>query len=360
MSKLTKDKIIELESLRGIAAILVVYAHMPNWHNFFESPIKANAYLMVDFFFVLSGFVIYTNYQNKINNFKDLFKFQFLRFGRLYPVHISIILLYIVFYSIKYFYQTYINMSFLSPVFDGGFMTELVSNIFLLQGFTNNEHIINPPSWSISLEFYTYLIFALVILRNQFKLFYFLTFSLVPCFILYSGKTYGMENLFRCLAGFFMGCLSVMIASKIKGYPRIYLSFLIGIFFVIFLIFKGSAEYDVFVYLISSALIISLAAYPKGKLNEYLKLPAFLWLGKMSYPIYMSHFIFIWIMQVFVEKFLRVSNVDKKYLLSFSKAFAIYLLFYLAVFIVASFLHKYIEEPIRKKTRFFIKNNNEK
>jgi len=56
----TIEKYEELDSIRGIAALLVVFEHIPNWNeSFFNFVIFRNGYLMVELFFVLSGFVIF-------------------------------------------------------------------------------------------------------------------------------------------------------------------------------------------------------------------------------------------------------------------------------------------------------------
>jgi len=53
-----------------------------------------NAYLFVDFFFVLSGFVIAYTYQN-IDSWPAFGKFYKKRFFRLYPLHIIVLLLFL-------------------------------------------------------------------------------------------------------------------------------------------------------------------------------------------------------------------------------------------------------------------------
>jgi peptidoglycan/LPS O-acetylase OafA/YrhL len=57
-----KEKIEELESIRGLAALLVVFFHIPIENSYLDIGIIKNGYLMVDLFFVLSGFVIYNSY----------------------------------------------------------------------------------------------------------------------------------------------------------------------------------------------------------------------------------------------------------------------------------------------------------
>ena len=52
-------KIEELESIRGIAAFLIVFFHLPKWNPILDIGLVNNGYLMVELFFVLSGFVIF-------------------------------------------------------------------------------------------------------------------------------------------------------------------------------------------------------------------------------------------------------------------------------------------------------------
>ena len=66
-----------------------------------DSPIASNAFvdnawLMVDFFFVLSGFVIALNYQGAIRSGASLLEFQYRRFFRLYPLHLVMLLVFLL------------------------------------------------------------------------------------------------------------------------------------------------------------------------------------------------------------------------------------------------------------------------
>ena len=84
MSKESSGKIEELESIRGLAALLVVLFHMPAWNmSLHEMRFIQDSYYMVDLFFVLSGFVMNLNYGDRLHNGRDLARFQFLRLGRL-------------------------------------------------------------------------------------------------------------------------------------------------------------------------------------------------------------------------------------------------------------------------------------
>lgn len=95
-------KVIELESVRGVAALLVFLSHVPNWYGpFHQIAFIRNGGLMVELFFVLSGFVIFSTYGARIATFRDVVRFQFLRFGRLYPVHLTFLLLFVGFEFLK-------------------------------------------------------------------------------------------------------------------------------------------------------------------------------------------------------------------------------------------------------------------
>ena len=84
----TQKKFEELESIRGIAAILVVLLHISETYinEILITTFINNLALMVPVFFVLSGFVIHNAYEKKLSTIKIFFEFQFLRFGRLFPI----------------------------------------------------------------------------------------------------------------------------------------------------------------------------------------------------------------------------------------------------------------------------------
>ena len=74
----------------------IYYMHYKNQLGIIQnSNFIMNGGLVVDFFFVLSGFVISLNYLDKINTKNDLIKFQKKRFLRLYPLHILTLLIFV-------------------------------------------------------------------------------------------------------------------------------------------------------------------------------------------------------------------------------------------------------------------------
>jgi peptidoglycan/LPS O-acetylase OafA/YrhL len=157
-----------LEGWRGICACLVALFHfrdvlrVPVNSDVLSSSVIRHAYLFVDFFFVVSGFVIASRYQDSISSGRTrVADFLKLRLGRLYPLHLFTLLLMMAIY-------TYVGSApdaaialRVAPV-DRRPWSYLV-NIFMLQGLhTTPVPTWNHPSWSVSTEFATYVVYALL------------------------------------------------------------------------------------------------------------------------------------------------------------------------------------------------------
>ncbi len=80
-----------LDGLRGVAAVCVVLLHLTRWPvNFAKVPPYGNwlahSYLAVDFFFLLSGFVIAHAYERRLSEGLPFLDFLRARLVRLYPM----------------------------------------------------------------------------------------------------------------------------------------------------------------------------------------------------------------------------------------------------------------------------------
>ena len=355
----SSTKVEELESIRGLAALLVVFYHIPKWNPLLEIGIINNGYLMVELFFVLSGFVIYNAYSEKIVSTKDLIRFQFLRLGRLYPVHFFFLIVYIFIEVAKYFVQ--LKFEIYSPnsqPFIENNLMALFQQIFLIQaiGPTGNSLTFNGPAWSISVEFFTYLMFGVItLLFHKNKVIFFLILSLIPLLMLGTQSTFGFSKLVGCLAGFFIGCLTANTTEKLSIIIPNYISFFIFMMILIFLQIKTPHEYDLTIYLLASALIASIVLSKKGLLKKFLNLKILTWLGSISYAVYMSHSAVIWVINQFFRVVMKrpeiIINSQSTPQLDKVETFIAWILVVTLVLLLSKFVFYFIEKPMREKSR---------
>jgi peptidoglycan/LPS O-acetylase OafA/YrhL len=356
-----RPKINELESLRGLAALLVIFFHIPKWHPFLDIRIINNAYLMVDLFFVLSGFVIFNAYGNNIKSTRDLVRFQFLRFGRLYPVHLLFLLVFLLIEIAKYVAQTTMGTVIPNsqPFRENGFMA-LFQHIFLLQaiGPTGNHNTFNVPSWSISVEFYTYLVFACVVLlgRDGYRHLIFSIIAITSVVLFASGDTFGFEDVLRGLAGFFIGCLTAAAVKNTTLKVSRAASLLLFLAVIAFLQFKTSRAFDVVIYFLTAGLIGALVLQKNGLLNRFLRFGIFIWLGAVSYSLYMSHSAVEWVANQFFRVVLKVPEViavtgrSIPQLSGFSALLGVSFIVILSL-VVSALVYRYVEKPLRERSR---------
>ena len=80
-----------IDTLRGLGAVIIVLYHSG---KMFAAPtLAAHGYLLVDFFFVLSGFVMTYSYEGRVNGGETFRDFAFSRFARLYPLYLFTLIL---------------------------------------------------------------------------------------------------------------------------------------------------------------------------------------------------------------------------------------------------------------------------
>lgn len=297
-----QDKKLYLESLRGLAALSVALFHY-NIGSFLNVPFIDNSWMMVDFFFVLSGYVIALNYGTKITGFQSLGVYQIKRFARLYPLHIFMLL---AFLGLEFSKLIVIHFWIpqLSPPFQyGNQLSYLVDNIFLLQNFTLDDMSWNYPSWSISAEFYTYLIFGVwVLLFRKFPVVGFLVAAIIiGCSvfqILQNEMKSHEEGYYRCFYAFFLGSF----IHKIESWKTFNLGSVVGFGALLTVIYAVSVagyltDTVLIFYPILFAVLIYILNQTRGSswLLNGLQNKVLVYLGTISYGIYMIHAL-VWVL----------------------------------------------------------------
>ena len=158
-------RFVVLDSWRGICALLVVLMHFDGLWSFFEASFIQNSYLFVDFFFVLSGFVITHGYCDQITRVDDAMQFMVRRFIRLWPLHVALLAVFLMVELAALLLHPWIGDAYGRMPFTGSRDgASFVSNLLLLHAIGIHDEVTwNYPSWSISAEFCTYLIFGLCV-----------------------------------------------------------------------------------------------------------------------------------------------------------------------------------------------------
>lgn len=355
-----------LESLRGLAAILVAIYHSPIIASK-SLPIIANANIFVDFFFILSGFVMSYAYKQKIIaglKFKD---FTLLRIGRLYPLHLFMLLIWVPFIFAKGYVFHFLQIGGNDPFVINSFST-FISNLLLVNSLNIHSHLSwNYPAWSISLEFYTYLIFFffLVLFRRFYRPYYSLIFSLLSYAALYTItedsllRTYDF-GLLRCVGGFFLGVyIQSLTEASAQEFNKLQSNIyeIIIIFATLFLILNISnskiIEFSSFILFGCTVYLFSIQ--DSGIISRFLNLKPMIFLGTISYSIYLTHAIIFTIIDhiwVYLLK-MPVKSVQGTSITYFDTPYGALLnaIILLTVVGFSYFTYSYIEKPWRNKFR---------
>jgi peptidoglycan/LPS O-acetylase OafA/YrhL len=351
----------DLESIRGVAALLVVFFHLPKWNPILDVGVINNSYLMVELFFVLSGFVIFNAYHSKIVSLRDLLRFQFLRFGRLYPVHLLFLFAFVFIECAKYIAEH--KFGLLGPntrAFEINDLQAFAQNLLLVSGLLPTERLtFNGPAWSICVEFYTYLVFALIMLyAGRLRA---LLLTLIPGIALVlmgSGNSHGFEHLLQCLAGFFLGCWTAIFVNQIKFEVPSFVSLATLLTIVVFLQTKSTMAVDLLIYPLSALLIASLVLSSDGLVKRMLNLRQLKQLGAVSYSLYMCHAAVEWAGHQSVRLLMKKPEFIDTYgnsipRLNAGEALLATLLITVAVVAVSALSYRFVENPMRERSRDF-------
>jgi peptidoglycan/LPS O-acetylase OafA/YrhL len=373
--KLAPVKLPQLDVLRGICALLVVFYHVLFLHPGYELGLFRNAALFVDFFFVLSGFIMFHNYRN-MESWPAFKRFIGLRFFRTYPMHLVMVGVYLAYETLQYALVRIYDLPTSTPPFSGNNATTLLLNLLLLNGVGIAPLSFNTPSWSISTEFWAYVVFGLSVLmmgRGRNLPFLFATLALGSLGFLAAQpepSLTGQWELFlpRCLYGFFLGATlravtriepdaqpsdrTVAARSGVGGLVQ-----LAAIGAAVGLVTAATNErlwLELLTPFAFAAVISSVIAWPHTTLVRALRNPALLWLGTVSYSIYMVHQFVLQMVQAFMRIVLHAPVQDELILVSRGVG-GLALLFALGlVLIIAALTYRYVEEPARRFGRVWL------
>lgn len=357
-----------LEAFRGLAAILVALFHSAFAVNQ-QHPIISQGAIFVDFFFILSGFVIAFAYTEKIKQGFDFKTFFLLRFGRLYPLHLFMLLIWLPYIIVKTIAFHELGLGDADPSEHNNILS-FFSNLILINSLNVHTYLSwNYPAWSISVEFFTYIIFfaSIVIFRrfNRFAVAIIISLGAYLSLFIYNQdtllKTYDW-GLIRCLGGFFLGSAIFQLSGKVAFRPSPLLASLCEVMATVLMLIMvlnsaTSTGFQLASFISFGLVIYIFSAQEKGILSRILTIKPILFLGTLSYSIYMTHAI---IFAIFATIGKKLFDIPSKTIGSGQEQLTLLITPYadlinaalLTLIIALSYLtYRFVEVPWRNKFR---------
>lgn len=280
-----------LTNLRFWAALWVVLYHYRTYADGWSwaSSLLGKGYLGVDFFFVLSGFVLAHVYGRELSagTYRHS-RFLVKRIARVYPMHIVML----AFFVVLALAAPFLALDS-AERYD---FTQIPAQVFLVHAWVGTGESFNYPSWSISAEFFAYLSFPVVmLLANRPRLMAGLGLAAVFGWyfgaILVTGKPSTWLNdwqIMRIMPEFLLGAglRQLMAVTRLPVLDR-WLATPVMALGVVVLALIDAPDWVMIAALIG--LLGAAAERARSGIFGVLETPFSLYLGEISYALYMVH-----------------------------------------------------------------------
>ena len=347
-----------LDILRGLAALAVVFYH---WRHFSYVGISNEfvktsefpfyslfgifydyGFLSVYLFFILSGFIFFFLYYDKIKEKSISFwNFSVLRISRLYPIHIITLLSVLILQNTLYkIYKTYL-------VYPENDLYHFILNILFIQslGFEKGFSF-DYPSWSVSVEIFVYILFFITCILISKKYITLIFMIFLGLFVMRTNAQIGMGILY-----FFIGGIIYEIYLKLYKLKEIYS--IINIKNIVKFVLVSTVVISVVVYyaifdnyflfygIIFGTLILSLVLIQSRlKYNEKYIPKLGIFFNSISYSSYLIHFP---LQLIFIIIFGMNSEI-------FNREYILFLFFGILI-ILSTLSYRFYETPIQNIIR---------
>lgn len=345
--------------LRGIAALLVVAYHLQYrpGHLAIEDKTTffARSYLMVDLFFILSGFIM--AYVHEVDRPLPMTKtevsaFWLKRVIRIYPLHF-LVLVSMIAYNVLLMVYGAVHGTASPAVWTPQSMIMLFVQFLLINAWLPAPNGWNIPSWSISAEFVAYAIFPLLILAMV-KLRKIAMVTLLAAagafYVIGTARasldiTGGIGAPLRCLAGFALGFLlyAGRGAFTRMSNPVLGIAQVVAVCWIAAIMMFPSCDGLV---IPGFVLLVGLTWEDRGIIAHALGKRPFVWLGDISYAVYIAHLLTFAVLGFVWDRSIRRMIVDPMVERSIFIVVG-----YTEVITVAGILHARFEKPERTGLR---------
>ena len=374
----SRTRLVVLDGWRGICALLVAAYHFHPQSHLHDWTFLRHGYMLVDFFFVLSGFFLAHAYRSSLADVEDASEFILRRLARLYPLHVFFTLVWLVYESARLFASQFSGQVLGQPPFDPSRSPyALMTNLLLVHSLGVHDSLTwNFPSWSISTEFYTNVLFALGCLVAvsprasrvvQMGIVAASPLVLVALSPMHIDTTYDF-GIVRCVYGFVVGVLVVDIVDALKQRPgaasilsrkAVASALEVGSLAALYgfvSTFGRESPWSTLAPIVFG-LVVWVFSYETGVVSQWLKSQPFAVAGAISYSIYLSHTIVQVAFQSIAHYGFGMRYVTVQGTTFIGCEFIVGDLLYgvmLAAVLGVSFVtYRYIEEPCRARTYAF-------
>jgi peptidoglycan/LPS O-acetylase OafA/YrhL len=364
-----------LDSLRGVSALQIVIYHYvltagAIWEQYW---FLRNAWVWLDFFFVLSGFVMTYVYGDRLRDARSMLGFAVRRFGRVWPLHIGVLTALVAFIGVINLalpHERWWTITATTPPF--GYLS-LITEFFLLNSVGIwDDYQWNGPSWSIGAELYVYVIFAMVCVLARRALVAVAAAMVVlglaamaiwsPRY-LHSTIDYG---LFRCIAGFFVGVIAYKAYAHIARHKGARLALrnvwvasiaeiavLCAVMAALYVIYQlRILTWHSLVVPVLFGGVVYVFAFANGAVSRMLDTRAFRRLGDLSYSIYITHVPLLYVVWYVLWVVKQNTGLDvRHHVIEGSRLWSAFGLlgFVAMVLMVSSVTYRMIEVPWRER-----------
>ena len=315
-----------LTGARFFPVLLIVVFHYHEWYGYtgryWIDLFVVKGYLWVEFFFSLSGFILYYVYGRRLAARFDLRAvgaFLAARISRIYPLQLATLLA-ALFLEVdrRITASREAGLSFFdAPPGEGRSVLTFLSNLFMVQAWNLHTNLTwNPPAWFVSAEFFLYLVCPVLMLLVgtafgwRSVVLAVASVSLLDALASTSGRGLDMSvhnGIFRGLAEFTIGLSlgALFVAIRERRSPawsaRACTAAQLGVLAAILAayIWSGPARTsrDLLVAL-PIVLLPFVLAFDRGLVAELLKAPWLRILGEWAFAIYMVHHAVLWMLYV--------------------------------------------------------------
>lgn len=366
-----KPRYTLLDGLRGVGALIVIIFHFGEaFSTGWQSQMMNHGYLAVDFFFILSGFVIGYAYDDRWRNGQmTARRFMLRRFIRLHPM----VVLAIILGAAAYILQGCVRWDG-TPMPPESVVIALICGLLLLPAIPDTlmdvrgyaeMFPLNGPQWSLFFEYIASIFYAIFLHRFSTRW--------LRIFVIISGI-----GLAACTYANFSGGYTMGYGWSILGWDIIpcgglvgglfHVSFCFGIGLLLTRGFKPRTGIRGSFWICSALLLaVCIAPYitPDGDISmlnatydllcTFIILPAIVWigangvttdrfstavcenLGNLSYPVYIVHYPLMYLFYSWVW-----TNS-----ITFSAALPVMACIFIAIPVIAWLALRYYDEPVR-------------